>query len=307
MTAAVDKKIWPALIIFFIAFFPLAFSGEILFEVIQTRLDPSTPWRRLQLAIIDAALLLIIFGSTIRLWSCSGWPRVSTWVWWMVGAGLTLVLDILTIDGRANNPWADLATSLGYVISLTILLAMAVKVNPTGVPRLRVRKDDNNQHAWKEFRGTLPLLIGTFAAYAGSTIWNGILEPSAERSNCAAECHGAVAPEYFAQLSQVIPLLLVAVGIEAGMFRTSLKDAVPRAMTIATVAILCVAEVLAISTLVSPNREKPDEILSEWHEYLTFIVTWEACFIALSLLVRVLILRSSEEDCQGESFQSTSL
>jgi hypothetical protein len=73
-------------------------------------------------------------------------------------------------------------------------------------------------------------------------------------------------------------------------------------MTITTVVILCVGEVLAvlaISALVSPNRGTPTDILSEWHEYLTFFVTWEACFIALSLLVWALIFRSAEEDILG--------
>ena len=140
------------------------------------------------------------------------------------------------------------------------------------------------------------MLTGTFAAYVGSNVWLNILEHSARRTCYDETCHGAVASEYFSALSQVIPLLLVAVGIEAGVFKASLKDDVPRAMTITTVVILCVAEVLALSALVSPNRGSPNEILSEWHEYLTFFVTWEACFIALSLLVWVLIFRSAEED-----------
>jgi multisubunit Na+/H+ antiporter MnhC subunit len=295
---AMSKKTWPALTVFLIACFPLAFSGELIFEVIHDQFFRDVPWlRNLQLAIIDTVLLLIILSSTIRLWSRSDWPKVSIWAWWIVGAGLTLALDVITGDGRASNAWVDLAAEFGYVVSLAIILAATVKMDPTRVVRLRTQND--NRAAWKDFRGALPLLIGTFAAYIGSTIWNSVLESRAQRSNCVMECRGAVALEYFAQLSQVIPLLLVAVGIEAGLFRTSLKDPVPRAMTITTVIILCVAEALAISTLTSLNRGEPSDILSEWHEYLAFIVTWEACFIALSLLVWVLIFRSVEEDRQG--------
>jgi hypothetical protein len=202
-------------------------------------------------------------------------------------------LDVLT-NGEVGNFWINLLVSFGYVLSLAILLAVAVRIDPMEVLRRKARKD--NQSAWKELYGAIPLLTGTYAAYVGSNIWHRILGPSALRMRCAADCHGAVALDYFSALSQVIPLLLVAVGIEAGIFRTSLKGDVPRAMTITTVVILCVAEVLALSALVRPNHGKPTEILSAWHEYLTFFVTWEACFIALSLLVWTLIFRSAEED-----------
>lgn len=299
MTAAVSKRTWPVLIAVFVTFFPLAFSGETITEIIQV--DPNSlnePWRHLCLAITDAGLIIIILSSTIWLWSRNGWPTFSIWAWWLIGAGMTLVLDILTIDGQAGNPWANLAVDLGYIVSLSILLAAAVKVDPTEALRPRVRR--NNRQAWKELRGALPLFIGTLAAYIGSTVWNSIFKQNARRHGCGTggmECRGAIAIEYFAQLSQVILLLLVAVGIEAGIFRASLKDPVPRAMTITTVVILCVAEVLTISTLPLLNHgNTATDILSRWHEYLAFIVTWEASFIALSLLVWALIFRSAEED-----------
>jgi hypothetical protein len=293
MTAVTEKRIWPAITTFFIACFPLSFSGEFIFNVLH--IWPPVP-SRLQLATIDTMLLLIILCSTMWLWSRSSWPRASLWTWWTIGAGLTLALDALTINGEVENPWVNLLASLGYVLSLAILLAVAVRVDPTAVLSGKAR---TNNHAWKDFSGALPLLTGTFAAYVGSNIWHSILERSAQRISCIDTCHGAVASEYFSSLSQVIPLLLVAVGIEAGIFKTSLREPVPRAMTITTVVILCVAEVLALSALVSPNRGSPNEILSEWHEYLTFFVTWEAGFIALSLLVWVLVFRSVEEDIPG--------
>lgn len=307
MTAATDKRTWPALIAVFIASFPLAFSGEVLQDIFEVMRGAgfSVPWPRLWLIVIDVVLLLIILGATLWLWLRNGWPRASIWAWWIVGAGLTLALDTLTTNGQESNPWANLATSLGYVASLAILLAAVFKADPIELFRRPiVRKDD--RQAWKEFRGTLPLLVGTLAAYVGSTVWNSVLEHSAKRSSCGMECHGAVTPEYFAQLSQVIPLLLVAVGIEAGIFKTSLKSSVPRAMTITTVVILCVAEVLALSALPSPNHGDSSDVLYKWHEYFAFIVTWEACFIALSMLVWVLVSRSVTEDRQDESSQSPS-
>jgi len=51
-----------------------------------------------------------------------------------------------------------------------------------------------------------------------------------------------ISQEYFAQVSQIIPLLLVATGLEASLFRRNVDNPVRRAMTILTIAVLCVGE-----------------------------------------------------------------
>jgi hypothetical protein len=138
----------------------------------------------------------------------------------------------------------------------------------------------------------LAVLIGTLAAYIGSTIWSLQLNADVIRTSAEAGpgdvCSGAIDQEYFAQLSQVIPLLLVALGLDAGFLRRR-GDDMAWALALFTVGLLCVAEALALSTLPEPNVGCGD-VLFAWHEYAAFIVTLEASFVALVALVWALVL-----------------
>jgi hypothetical protein len=155
---------------------------------------------------------------------------------------------------------------------------------------------------WRRFLPGLPLLIGTYAAFVGSSLWFS-LEAAAVRTVAEARelasreglsgpindlCVGAVKPEYFAQVGQIIPLLLVAFGLERRFFDQLLKEPVQRALAIFTVTLLCVGEALAISALPSPNQGCGN-VLAVPHEYTAFVVTLLACFIALSTLVWALM------------------
>jgi hypothetical protein len=130
--------------------------------------------------------------------------------------------------------------------------------------------------------------IGTFAAWIGSMFWLTVLDGDTVRScedglrgsgRCESLhqqasgwayaggraivrsravldslCSGAVNQEYFAQLSQVIPLLIVAVGFEAGVLKLRPDEPVQRAMTTFAIALLGVGEALAISALTRSNE-----------------------------------------------------
>jgi hypothetical protein len=305
-----------ALVAVFIAFVPLAFSEDFLDAVFET-LDEQQP--RWALFWVDAALLALILLLTLWLQPrLVGAYSLSLLTWWALGAGLTLGLDTAAAGAL---PWAlpdtiggDLGASLLYVISLAILLAATVGADPRRM--LTSSGRDRDRDAWSRFRPALPLLAGTLAAYVGSVIWLRELDPGAirtfEDARCAAKemgligeqagltpgeevaainglCAGAVSQEYFAQLSQVIPLLLVALGLEARFFERLLEESVQRAMTIFTVVILCVGEALAISALPEPNQNCGD-VLYGWHEYTAFILTLEACFVALATLAWALVV-----------------
>ncbi|MEU8252394.1 hypothetical protein [Nonomuraea sp. NPDC048916] len=138
---------------------------------------------------------------------------------------------------------------------------------------------------WRRFRVALPLLFGMFAAFFASTMWEHLIEPL----NCVANCeaqdptkeiwgHVGVHQEYFAQASQIIPLLLIAVGVEARLFDQLRRGAIERTLILVTVLTLCVGEMLAISAITS-------ETLNPWHEYTAFVVTAQACSIALIALL----------------------
>jgi hypothetical protein len=112
------------------------------------------------------------------------------------------------------------------------------------------------------------VVIGTYAVYVGASVWYGLNESAVRSVSEAMEvarreglngqlnelCVGAIKPEYFAQLSQVIPLLLVALGLERRFFERLLQEPVQRTLTLFTVLLLCAGEAIAIATLPSPNQ-----------------------------------------------------
>lgn len=156
--------------------------------------------------------------------------------------------------------------------------------------RLRTQRKESNLRS-AEFRqrytSAIPLVFGIAASYFAQIVWDYYLGPSAVRASQGEGCRGAIDPEYFAQLSQVIPVLLIAVGIDAKFFDRRLQEPIQRAMTIITVATLCIAEMLAISTLPLTN-EGCGEVLVGWHEYLAYIFTIEASVITLAMLMLAL-------------------
>jgi hypothetical protein len=174
--------------------------------------------------VVDLFLLALLLVPTLRLQRLllgdRDWGLLR---WWAVGAGLLLALDVsvaVAIPQGAGPIFGNLA---GYVVSYAILFAATVGASPG---RVLTRKGRNADPAgWRRFLPAVPLLIGTYAAFAGASgIFYG-LDLTAVRSISEATevasregvtgpvealCIGAVKPEYFAQVSQIIPLLLVA-------------------------------------------------------------------------------------------------
>jgi hypothetical protein len=69
-----------------------------------------------------------------------------------------------------------------------------------------------------------PLLVGALAGYVASVIWNRELLPLRRAEDCGLNCAGAVDQEFFAQSCQVILLLIIAIGLEAALFRRLGRD-----------------------------------------------------------------------------------
>lgn len=120
---------------------------------------------------------------------------------------------------------------------------------------------------WRRFRIALPLAFGVLAAFLASTFWEYLFDPAK-----------GVHQEYFAQVSQIIPLLLIAVGLEARFFDQLRRGAIERTLILVTVIILCLGEMLAISALTT-------ESLTPWHGYIAFVVTAQAWSVALITLL----------------------
>jgi hypothetical protein len=230
-----------------------------------------------------------------------------------VGAGLLLALDIAVAPGVPETPVPIFGGLLAYVVSYAILFATTVGANPRRVLTRKGRAAD--PEGWRRFLPGVPLLIGTYAAFAGASgIFYGLdltaIRSVAEATEVARRqgltepiadlCIGAVRPEYFAQVSQIIPLLLVALGIERRFFERQMREPVQRALTMFTVLLLCAAEAAAI-TLLPGGNEGCGRVPSYGQEYKAFVLTLLACFIALATLVWALVAVSPRDDAKPSS------
>jgi hypothetical protein len=234
--------------------------------------------------ILTALIIIIAVASKAKV----------RWWWAIIGLAVTVGLGIWSVLTReAPSLPRDLFFSICYTFAFTavIMAVLEVRFAPGRRKRAKLAPLDATEEVaeakvtWRRFRVALPLLFGMFAAFFASTMWEHLIEPL----NCVANCqaqdsskkiwdHVGVHQEYFAQASQIIPLLLIAVGVEARFFDQLRRGAMERTLILITVITLCVGEMLAISAITS-------ETLHPWHEYTAFVVTAQACSIALVTLL----------------------
>jgi hypothetical protein len=113
--------------------------------------------------------------------------------------------------------------------------------------------------------------------------------PVAERLDALHSlCQGAVSPAFFQQVVVIIPLLLLAIGIEFNYFRRALAEPAQRAAAAATVAVMAIGLSLAVSTLPWSDTGCGD-VLGYWHEYLTFVVAVHGIATGLATLLWLLV------------------
>ena len=82
--------------------------------------------------------------------------------------------------------------------------------------------------------------------------------------------------------------------MELNFFRRTLRDPAQRAATAATVTVIALGLVFALSTLPWAGDEC-GEVLDGWHEYLTFVVSLQAIFTAITTLVWVLVVNMPDD------------
>jgi hypothetical protein len=295
-----------ALVVAFVVLVPFTFSDQLLAAAYDAANVVQPGW---VLPATDAMLLALLLALTLWLW-CRV-IQLPSWrirAWWAVAAVATLGLD--TADHyliSRGSMLVDLGAALLYIFLLAILLAAIVGASPILVLTPDGRRRD--PVGWQRFRSCLPLLVGTTAAYVSSITWDLQLSQHAIRTmddarDYAADkpnlidglsssqlnvtlnglCRGAIDPQYFAQISQVLPLLLIALAFEAKFFEWLRSDPVSRAMGTVTVVILALAELLTISVLPKSNKGCED-VLYAWHEYAAFLVTSEAAAVALTSII----------------------
>jgi hypothetical protein len=293
----------------FVLLFLLAFSDELLY-LVGAAVQPVEVTGLVVLLVVDGVLLALVLFQIWRIRRRS--ERRGRWTVWLyagVSAAGTLGTDVLVkLTDASENPAAitaiGLVSSVLYVLSLTGLVAAVLQVSPRLLVRSRLRTEHPDD--WHRLRAAVPLLVGTFASYLATAWWDFGLAPGSDDGV-------VVDQQFFAQISQFIPLLIVALGIEANFFKQLLEDMATRAAAILSVAVLCLGEVLALSVLAWP---KPPGEETPWffqyviqtqisraytlHNYAAFLVTSAAALIGIATLIWVLVIgvRSTADDKQ---------
>jgi hypothetical protein len=201
--------------------------------------------------------------------------------WWWFGCVAMLLTDLYWLD-----PLVPLAPVLNglllgvvYAVLMLVLFATTVDVSPLMVVSRSLR--DGDTEGWDGLRAALPLLVGIFAAYVAATWWDTAVGPLIDRGGTPP----LVEVQFFAQASQVLPFLIVALGFEIGTFREAMAKETQRAAAILSFTFLCVGEVLALTVLAPKN-------VHYWHNYSAFLVVMVAGLIGVTTLVGALLEQS---------------
>lgn len=283
----------------FVLLFLLAFSDELLY-LVGAAVQPVSVTGLAVLLVVDGVVLTLIL---LQIWRIrrknESRGKWTVWLYAGVSALVTLGTDVLVklfdaSDYPAATTTIGLASSVLYVLSLTGLVAAVLQVSPRLLVRRRLRARHSDE--WRRLQAAVPLLVGTFASYLATAWWDFGLAPGS--------ADGVIVDQqFFAQISQFIPLLIVALGIEANFFKQLLKDVATRAAAILSVAVLCLGEVLALSVLAwpkPPGEETPWFLKIFWHpeipraytlhNYAAFLVTSAAALIGIATLIWVLVI-----------------
>jgi hypothetical protein len=166
---------------------------------------------------------------------------------------------------------------------------------------------------WLRVRAVVPLVLGTWVCYLAATAFVDLFDagtvrvldpamaedveamPLAERLGVLSQlCEGAVSPAFFQQVVGVLPLLLLTLGVEFNYFRRTLIDPTQRAATAAIVTVMSAGLILSLSTL-PWDGEGCGDVLSGWHEYITFVVAVQGVFTGLATLVWLLVVSTPDD------------
>lgn len=245
-------------------------------------------WRWIVVAI-DVALLA---GSAFLKWRIAAqvepalrwrrfWPRLVR-SWWAVGAVLIVTLHLVVIrlagTGSQVPLWMNLLASLLFVTAMGLVLASTLDTD--AAPGI----------GWSRTGWVLPLVFGTLIVQMASALWFPVIDVNA---GCANE----VSAEFFGHIVNVLPVLLITLGLEMGFLRRRASALRPadRAAPVLTVLLLCAAEGLAFSMTVKIDGGHCG-VAAVWHEYIAFVVSVQALAIGLATLAWLLVAESTPDE-----------
>ena len=285
--------------------FGFSFSEEMVTAVLEAfgRDDTAAP------VIVIAVDAVILFGVGLfkrKIDRIDG-GAPGLWGWWWTGTAAIMLCDVVLALVSTHPPvWVDQLLALLLAVAMGLVLVATLNADPLTL--FSARKRAEMPLDWQRVRAVVPLVVGSYAAYAGAALWwdyrsldvMRTLDPAtaaaaldlplSERGQFYVfSCWGAVSPRYFEQMTYVIPALLITLGIEAGFFRRYRHDPVERVATGVTVMVMSLGLVGALSTL-PWEGVGCGQVLSKWHEYIVFVLTLQGVFMGLATLIWQLLV-----------------
>ena len=312
---SVDRAVFGVV---FLLVFVLSYTEEFATGFLSAIGVEDRGWWRVTVFILDA-LSLGASGLLKRSIARSDGRGSRLWRWWWAAVGIVLVSDLaLFAAGGIGGVGADVLASAVFIVALAMIMLSSLNADP--LTMFSSAKRASQPTDWLRARAVVPLVLGTFAAYLGATVWTDYFNVDVVRTldgALAAEveqlslfervsvrggiCDPGIDPSYFEQVAGIIPLLLITLGIEFGYFRATLREPAQRAATAATVTLMAIGLVCAVSTLPFGDDEC-GEILAAWHEYLSFVLSLQAIFTGLATLVWLLMVNvPDDKDSNAES------
>jgi hypothetical protein len=218
------------------------------------------------------------------------------WGWWWSGAAIIVAVHLMLTfnEGRVGGivpTWFGLLAALVYSIGMALVLISALNADPTTLFSRRRRAE--RPRDWVRVHSILPAAVGTAILYFAQVVWfPDDINPDVVKEN------------FFVAVLQFLPLVMITLGLEFNFARRGNDsrrasdtspplDPIRRAAPIVTMILLCLAMLLAFSTLMNdPNGG--GVLASAWHEYVAFGVSVQATTIGLATVVWLLLAGSPD-------------
>lgn len=301
----------------FVLLFVFSYSEEIiglLFDL--AGFGKHNDWRshlgwRLGLLAIEVAALAVVGLKKRSIERADGdGPRL--WRMWWGGFAVLILLDaVLSELPFMPSVWVLVAAAIVIAASMGVLMATSLNADPRTL--LSAERRAAHPTDWRRTRAVVPLVVGTFASYVAAIAYTRLIDtdtvrtlpadiaeqaaalPLAERLSVLQQvCENAIGQVYFQHVVEVIPLLLLTLGLEFNYFRRNLRDPAHRVTTAATVALMSAALVFAMSTL-PYDGEGCYDVLTDWHEFLAFVISVQGIFVGLATLVWLLVASTPDD------------
>lgn len=299
----------------FLMVFVFSYSEQFVSQLFPTNGSGGDLAWRIAVIVVDAAVLGLVglMKRTVTRADGDG-PRL--WGWWWTGVIVLIVVDALRLI-EFESIRVDVLAATIYAAAMGFTMAASLNADPltllSGRSRAALPVD------WARVRAIVPLVVGTWLCYLAASVYvdyfdagaTRFLDPlveaevleltSAEQFSVLSQlCQGAISPVFFQQVVGVIPVLLLALGIEFNYFRRTLSDASQRAATAATVTILAAGLVGALSTLPWDGQGCGD-VLSRGHEYIAFLLAVQCVFTGLVTLIWLLVASTPDDTVSADS------